>query len=62
MTLPTEQQMADWTLEKLLRKRDQAWEMAGLARTDGDTKDEARHTEDARSCQRAIGKRMEQMR
>ena len=58
VTLLTKKQMADWTLEKLRRKRDQAWDMAGLARTDGDTKDEARHTEDARSCQRVISERM----
>lgn len=38
-------QMSD---AKLRRKEHQAWEMAGLARQDGDAKDEARHTEAAR--------------
>jgi hypothetical protein len=30
------------------RKEDQAWEMAGLARQDGDKKDEERYTNEAR--------------
>lgn len=38
----------NWTLEKLRRKRDQAWDMAGLARHDRDIADEQRHTADAR--------------
>jgi hypothetical protein len=37
-----------WSLEKLLRKADQEWDMAGLARTDGDLKDAAEHTRRAR--------------
>jgi hypothetical protein len=34
------------------RKADQHWEMAGCARTDGDAKDEARHTDLAREWHR----------
>lgn len=30
------------------RKADQAWEMAGMARCDGDKEDEERHTKEAR--------------
>jgi hypothetical protein len=30
--------------EKLMRKQNQAWEMAGLARQDGDKADAKRHT------------------
>jgi hypothetical protein len=37
----------DSQLERMRRKRDQAWDMAGLARQDGDTKDEKRHTDEA---------------
>jgi hypothetical protein len=37
-----------WTEERLRRKIDQAWEMAGLARMDGDHKDEQRRTKEAR--------------
>jgi hypothetical protein len=33
----------------LKRKEDQAWEMAGLARQDGDTKDEQRWTAEAQA-------------
>lgn len=33
---------------RLLRKADQHWDMAGLARQDGDVKDEQRHTAEAR--------------
>ncbi len=40
--------------EQLRRKADQAWEMAGLARQDGDTKDEIRQTENAREYQRLL--------
>lgn len=43
------------TIEVLRRKRDQAWEMAGLARQDGDTTDEVRQTAIAREYQRQIG-------
>lgn len=37
---------------KFARKADQEWEMAGLARQDGDTADEKRHTELAREYER----------
>lgn len=40
------------TAEQLRRKADQHWEMAGLARQDGDTADEKRHTWLARDYQR----------
>lgn len=33
-----------WSLEKLRRKADQHWEMAGMARQDNDLSDAARHT------------------
>ncbi len=36
-----------WSADKLRRKEDQAWEMAGLARQDGDKADAKRHTENA---------------
>ncbi len=39
--------LKSWTLEKLRRKANQSWEMAGLARVDGDYADEKRHTKDA---------------
>lgn len=42
-------------LERLRRKSRQAWDMAGLARQDGDTKDEARRTAEAREWDRQIG-------
>lgn len=35
-------------LDKLRRKRDQAWELAGCARVDGDKEDEKRLTNEAR--------------
>lgn len=38
----------------LRRKADQAWELAGLAIQDGDTKDEARWTAEAREFERQI--------
>lgn len=37
-----------WSSEKLRRKADQAWDMAGLARQDRDTVDEKRRTDEAR--------------
>jgi hypothetical protein len=37
-----------YTAEDCRRKADQHWEMAGLARQDGDTADADRHTRDAR--------------
>ena len=42
-------------IEKLKRKENQFWEMAGLARADGDTKDCMRNTDLAQACrERAI--------
>ena len=35
-------------LDRLRRKANQAWEMAGCARQDGDYKDEERYTAEAR--------------
>jgi hypothetical protein len=43
------------TREQLRRKADQAWEMAGLARQDGDRVDEKRRTEEAREYERQLG-------
>ena len=40
--------MYETELQRLQRKRDQAWECAGCARRDGDVKDEARWLEEAR--------------
>jgi len=40
--------MRHYTLQDCLRKTNQEWEMAGLARLDGDSKDEARHTAQAK--------------
>jgi len=37
----------DMSEEKLKRKADQEWEMAGLARQDGDSKDAQKHTSNA---------------
>ena len=42
------------TLEKAIRKRDQHWEMAGLARHDNHEKDAARHTLLARAYNKFI--------
>lgn len=41
-------------IEKLRRKRDQEWEMAGLARQDGDRKAEKAHTDKARAVSAEI--------
>lgn len=41
-------------IQRLRRKRDQEWDMAGLARQDGDAADAARHTELALKYQRRI--------
>lgn len=41
-------------LDRLRRKEDQEWDMAGLARQDGDTTDEKNHTEKARDLQHQI--------
>jgi hypothetical protein len=37
-----------WTTEKLKRKANQSWELAGCARQDNDYVDEAKYTADAR--------------
>lgn len=37
---------------RFARKADQEWELAGLARQDGDTADEKRHTDAARDYER----------
>ena len=42
------------SIEYYQRKRDQHWEMAGLARQDGDHKDEERHMNLAREYSRII--------
>ena len=47
--------MGESVLDRYRRKRDQAWEMAGLARQDGDKKDEARWIAEAREYERLIG-------
>jgi hypothetical protein len=48
-------------IERLRRKRDQHWEMAGLARQDGDTVDAARHTAKAREYEKRIGKYLKEL-
>lgn len=53
------EEMSNWTIEKLHRKADQAWEMAGLARQDGDKADEIRHTEEAVEISIEIGRRLQ---
>lgn len=45
-------------LDKLRRKRDQEWEMAGCARHDHDKRDEKRHTNLARAYEREIARRL----
>lgn len=46
-------------IEWLRRKANQAWDMAGLARQDGDTRDEARRTAEARAYDAEILRRRE---
>lgn len=41
-----------YTIEHCLRKADQHWEMAGLARQDGDIEDVNRHVDLAREWER----------
>lgn len=48
----------DEVLERMKRKRDQAWDMAGLARQDGDTADAQRRTDEARDWSRQIKEHM----
>lgn len=45
-------------IETMRRKRDQAWELAGLARQDGDKADEQRRTVEARDWQRQIAEQL----
>lgn len=54
-----EENLAEWSLEKLRRKAAQEWEMAGLARMDGDSKDAAKHTDKARIYDLEISNREE---
>lgn len=53
----TAEELQSWNEEKLRRKADQSWEMAGLARQDGDAKDAKRHTEFARLCESELRNR-----
>jgi hypothetical protein len=48
------ERLRDVELERLLRKRDQEWEMAGLAQQDGDTAAAAKHTAAAKDYQRLV--------
>ena len=50
----TEKELAAMSLEKLRRKRDQAWDMAGLARQGGDAADAKKQTDEALQLQREI--------
>ena len=43
---------SSWSLEKLRRKADQEFEMAGMASRDGDTKAAAAHTAKAKEYDR----------
>ena len=55
---PTIENTAAWDLAKLRRKRDQAWEMAGLARKDNDMTDAHNQTLIARELSKIIGERL----
>lgn len=48
----------DLVLERMIRKRDQSWDMVGLARQDDDTKDAQRYTDEARDWARKIKEHM----
>ena len=48
--------MPEAAIDKLRRKRDQAWENAGCARRDGDLRDEMRWIQEARKLSEAIGR------
>ena len=54
MTIRNAEPKGSPDLERLRRKRDQAWEMAGLAWKDGDKKDEEKHTREAQEYARQI--------
>lgn len=45
----------DPLINRLRRKRDQEWDMAGLARQDGDFPAMRKHTEQAKEYQRQLG-------
>jgi hypothetical protein len=58
MSAPTfEERLEDMTEEKLRRKANQHWNMAGLARQDSDLKDAQRHTELARRFEAELSRR-----
>lgn len=46
--------MSESRLEKLQRKRDQAWELAGMARKDNDHEDEVKWSRIAKDYQEQI--------
>lgn len=50
----------DPVLDRMVRKRDQAWDMAGLARQDRDKADEKKHTAEAREWGRKISEYLNQ--
>lgn len=50
--------LSSFSLEKLRRRRDQAWELAGLARVDNDVPDMERWTAEARRVAEEIGRRV----
>jgi len=50
--------MKEMSLETLRRKRDQEWELAGMARMDRDKADELRHTAKAREYAAEISTRL----
>lgn len=52
-----DEDLTTMTLEKLRRKANQHWEMAGLARQDRDTADEQRHTAEARRIDEEVARR-----
>ena len=47
----------DMTIEQLKRKANQSWDMAGLARQDGDKEDATRHTSNALMYEKEISYR-----
>jgi hypothetical protein len=48
---------SNWSDDKLRRKMDQAWEMAGLARQDGDTRDAERRMKEAEQYRQELRNR-----
>lgn len=53
----TEEDTSNWTLDKLRRKANQQWELAGLARQARDHADEAKHMALARKYDEEIKSR-----